>query len=251
ELGVLMFAQTSFMQRWLRTRAEEELRREHERQEQQVVAQLPANYIADFQSVKHLCQEIERRAAETENNTVSMMTVGLIDKLSSFRLEYARMLRAHYLLANRNYKEMRRRLIEEIKRAEQNAQSESSPQVRMTLEQNLKILHQRATKLQRLDDLVRLLEARLQVVRNSLQLIQDEVYSMTDVHGISDIVDGLLVNLQLSEEFRASYDDVLSEQSPMLAGLDNSAELAMTLEPEFTPESQRKQSQRQRQRKAQ
>ena len=175
---------------------------------------------------------------------------GLIEKLSSFRLEYIRMLRAHYLLANRNYKDMQRRLEVEIKRTEDMVNAEQSPQVRATLGQNLKILRQRFSKLKQLDELVRLLEARLQVVRNSLQLIQDEVYTLTDVRGISEMVDSLLINLELSDEFRSYYNDVLSDQSPILAGIETAAD-PMSLEPEFSPESPDQVNRPRRQRKAQ
>ena len=64
--------------------------------------------------------------------------------------------------------------------------------------------------------LVRLIEGRLQVVSDSLQLIQDEVFSMTDVRGISDVVNDLLVKLEMNEQFRVYYTDVLKEGSPAL-----------------------------------
>jgi hypothetical protein len=69
---------------------------------------------------------------------------------------------------------------------------------------------------------VRLLEARLQVVRNSLSLIQDEVYSFTNVAGISDLVDNLLTNLSISDEFRSTYEDVLITETDSLSSLEAS-----------------------------
>ena len=69
---------------------------------------------------------------------------------------------------------------------------------------------------------VRLIEARLRVVSDSLQLIQDEVYSMTDVRGVSDVVDELLVKLEMNDEFRSYYDEMIEEASPALAGVDSS-----------------------------
>jgi len=88
--------------------------------------------------------------------------------------------------------------------------------VRAVLEQNLKVLRQRGAKARQINELVRVIEARLQVVRNSLQLIQDEVYSMTDVRGINNIVDELLINLEINEEFRSYYNDMLDDSSNML-----------------------------------
>ena len=69
---------------------------------------------------------------------------------------------------------------------------------------------------------MRLLEARLQVVRNSLSLIQDEVYSFTNVTGISDLVDNLLTNLSISDEFRSTYEDVLITETDSLSTLEAS-----------------------------
>lgn len=235
QLGLVMLSQLGPIQAYLRKQAEAEQRRVQEALEEQIVIGLPEHYRNDFYRVKQLCEEIERRAAETETDKTSLVMVsGLTEKLSSFRFEYVRMLRAHFLLGNRNYKQLKARIDDEIKRFEDVINKEQSPQVRATLGQNLKILHQRSAKLNQLNDLVRLLEARLQVVRNSLQLIQDEVYSLTNVRGISEMVDGLITNMQLSDEFRTYYDDVLSDQSSALSGLDMSSD-NMVLEPELDP----------------
>ena len=141
------------------------------------------------------------------------MLANLIEKLSSFRYDYARMLRAHHLLSTRNYRNLQTSLTGEISRVEQAIQREESTQVRHALNQNLNILKQRLGRIKKLEELVRLLEARLQVIKNSLSLIQDEVYSFTDVTGISGLVDTLLTNLSLSDEFRSAYEEVLSAES--------------------------------------
>jgi hypothetical protein len=119
------------------------------------------------------------------------------------------MLRAHHLLSTRNYHNLQIMLSSDISRSEKGVQKEGSEQVRQALSQNLNILKKRLAKLEKLDELVRLLEARLQVIRNSLSLIQDEVYTFTNVAGISDLVDNLLTNLSISDEFRSTYEDVL------------------------------------------
>jgi len=117
--------------------------------------------------------------------------------------------------------------VAELKRLDKTAEDERSEQVRTTLNQNSQILQQRITKGRQLSELVRLIEARLRVVSDSLQLIQDEVYSMTDVRGVSDVVDELLVKFEMNDEFRSYYDDVLTEGSPALAALDSSVELGI------------------------
>jgi hypothetical protein len=225
ELSVLVLAQTTFVQRALRAGAERQRRREQDRIENQILGGLPETYKTDFRALQQLCGEIEKRAIELEPDQASRPLMdGVIEKLSSFRLEYIRMLRGHFLLGNRNYAEIEKRLEAELKRLERSSAEERSEQVRTTLDQNTQILRQRVTKARQLSELVRLIQARLRVVSDSLQLIQDEVYSMTDVRGVSGVVDELLVKLEMNDEFRSYYDDMLTEGNPALATLDSEIE---------------------------
>ncbi|HST23034.1 MAG TPA: hypothetical protein VLR90_18055, partial [Blastocatellia bacterium] len=198
-------------------RVERERRKDQVKAEDQILAGLTEIYKKDFQVIRQLCHDIEKRAGEVEEGKSSRpLTQGVVEKLSSFRFEYIRMLRAHVLLANSDYKQVKRWLDQESTRIEQAAKDEPSEQVRAVLEQNLKVLRQRAAKARQINELVRVIEARLQVVRNSLQLIQDEVYSMTDVRGINNIVDELLINLEINEEFRSYYNDMLDDSGNIL-----------------------------------
>ncbi|MFY9226442.1 MAG: hypothetical protein WAQ98_27440 [Blastocatellia bacterium] len=244
ELGLVMLSQLAITQKYLAKKAELLWQQEQERLELQIIAGLGENYKNDFYRMKQLCGEIERRAAEVQTDKTAMFAMdNLSGKLVAFRSEYVKMLRAHYLLSTRNFKSMKNKVDEELRRLEKTISNEESAQVRATLAQNLKILQQRSTKLIQLADLVRLLEARLQVIRNSLQLIQDEVYSLTNVRGISEMVDGLLTNLELSDEFRSYYDDVLSEKS--FSGLESNSDLV--LEPDFNSNNKSYDSPQQRQ----
>lgn len=244
ELGLVMLSQLSITQKYLSKKAELLWQQEQEKLELQIIAGLGENYKNDFFRMKQLCGEIERRATEVQTDKTAMFAMdNLSGKLVAFRSEYVKMLRAHYLLSTRNFKSMKNKVDEEIRRLEKTISNEESAQVRATLAQNLKILQQRSNKLIQLADLVRLLEARLQVIRNSLQLIQDEVYSLTNVRGISEMVDGLLTNLELSDEFRSYYDDVLSEKS--FSGLESNSDLV--LEPDFNSNNKGYDSPQQRQ----
>jgi len=213
EIGALFVAQNPRVQRIIRARKNKDRRIEVEEAETSIVKSLPGNYQTDYQSLRRLCDEIERRSNELGDAGASGLLSGVVEKLSAFRYDYARMLRAHHLLSTRNYRNIEAGLIGELSRVEKEAARESSPQVRRALEQNLNVLKQRLARVRKLDELVRLLEARLQVIRNSLGLIQDEVYTFTDVAGISGLVDNLLTNLRLSEEFRSAYEDVLSAEA--------------------------------------
>ncbi len=213
EIGALFVAQHPRVQRIMRARKNKDRRIEAEEAETSIVKSLPGNYQNDYYSLRRLCDEIERRSNELGDASASGLLSGVIEKLSAFRSDYARMLRAHHLLSTRNYRDIESGLNGEISRVEKDAARESSSQVRHALEQNLNVLKQRLARVRKLGELVRLLEARLQVTRNSLGLVQDEVYTFTNVAGISGLVDNLLTNLRMSEEFRSAYEDVLSAEA--------------------------------------
>jgi len=213
EIGALFIAQNSRVQRIIRARKNRNQQIKAEEAETVIINSLPNNYQADYYSLRRLSDEIEKHSTELGDAGASTLLSGVIEKLSAFRYDYARMLRAHYLLSSRNYQNIEAGLGQDISRFEKAAERESSPQVRHALMQNLNVLKQRLARIRKLDELVRLLEARLQVIRNSLGLINDEVYTFTDIAGISDVVDNLLTNLRLSEEFRTAYEDVLSSEA--------------------------------------
>ena len=249
EIGALFIAQMPRIQRLIRSQLNKDKQIEVEDNENTMIKALPTHYQNDFASVKRLCEEIERRTSEIGQDLGgkgnNMMLTGIVEKLSAFRFDYARMLRAHHLLSNRNYRNITTGLESEIKRAETAVEREKSQQVKNALAQNLYILKQRLSRVSKLDELVRLLEVRLQVVRNSLSLIQDEVYTFTDVAGISGLVDNLLTNLSISDEFRTAYEEVLNTEDSAygLAALEGAAANALpetTSEPEeFKPPRER------------
>lgn len=224
ELATLFIANNARVQRIIRARKNKDQKMEVEDSEKNIVTALPMNYQQDFHQVRALCEEIEKRSNELVDPGGNMMLSGIVEKLSSFRLEYAKMLRAHHLLSSRNYRNLQTMLSNEIGKAEKAFEREQSPQVRQALSQNLNILQKRLARIQKLDELVRLLEARLAVVRNSLSLIQDEVYTFTNVAGISDLVDNLLDNLSISDEFRSAYEDVLVTRADNISVLESSPE---------------------------
>ena len=212
ELGALFIAQHPRVQRVIRARKNKDKQFEIEEADTRIVQSLPPNYQADYHSLDRLCEEIEKRASDLGESGTKALLAGLVEKLSIFRHNYARMLRAHHLLSARNYRTIEAGLDQEIRRVEKTLEREQSVQVQRALEQNLKVLQQRQERIRKLDELVRLLEARLQVTRNSLGLIQDEVYTFTDIAGISSQVNNLLSNLNLTDEFRTAYEDVLNTE---------------------------------------
>ena len=222
QIGAAILAQMPIVQRYIKMKKVWQRKASDQESEKLIVVALPPHYQADFHSVRALCEEIERRSAELGAAGAGRTLADVVAKLSSFRYEYARMLRARHLLSTRNYRQLQTALAQQIAQAEDALEREEAKQVRYALTQNLSILRQRQERIKRLDELVRLLDARLQVVKNSLGLIQDEVYTFTDVAGIQGLVDNLLINLSISDEFRTEYEDVLNVEAggPSLAELE-------------------------------
>jgi hypothetical protein len=225
QLGAALIAQMPIVQRYIKMKKVWQKKESDEEAEKRIVLALPSNHQADFHTVRALCEEIERRSSELGTEGAGRMLADVVAKLSSFRFEYARMLRARHLLSTRNYRQLQNALAQQIEQAEGALEREEARQVRYALTQNLNILTQRLARIKRLDELVRLLDARLQVIKNSLGLIQDEVYTFTDVAGIQGLVDNLLINLSISDEFRAEYEDVLNVEAegPALSALEGVA----------------------------
>ena len=118
EVGALFIAQDSRVQRIIRARKNKDQKLETEDSEKTIVVALPQAYQNDFFSVRNLCDEIEKRSAELDDKGSNALLSGVTEKLSAFRFEYARMLRAHHLLSIAQLPQPPNMLNNEIIRAE-------------------------------------------------------------------------------------------------------------------------------------
>jgi hypothetical protein len=212
EIAALLLAQVPAVQHYLRLRAQIDDKENIKLKEHEIVESLPQNYQSDFESVQKLCDEIEQRW-KMQGNSGNFLMSDLVGKLGTFRFEYARMLQAHHLSANRNVANLTQRLQSELQTNEVALQNEKSPKIREVLSQNVRIIKQRLQRTLQLGDLLRLLAARLSVVKNSLNLLHDEVYTVADPENVSSQVDNLLLTLNIDEELKATYEDVLGDSS--------------------------------------
>jgi hypothetical protein len=210
EVLAILLAQMPVVQHYIRLRAQINDKENAKLKEQEIVANLPMQYNSDFQSVKQLCDEIEERW-KMQGSQGNYLLSDLINKLGTFRFEYARMLQAHSLSSSRNVADLTRQLQSELDQNEIALEREKSSKVREVLSQNVRIIKQRLQRTMQLSDLIRLLAARLSVVKNSLNLLHDEVYTIADPESVSSQVDNLLLTLNIDEELKATYEDVLGE----------------------------------------
>lgn len=210
EVVALMIAQIPAVQQYYRLREQIEGQENLKEKSQEIAKQLPPQYSQDFLGVAQICDDIEHKfqGSDASNN---FLLKELITKLGSFRYEYARMLNAHFLTSTKDINRLTNRLQGELQNNINLLQNEKNSKVQEALKQNARILKQRLTRALQMSDLQRLLEARLAVVKNSLNLLHDEVTTTGSPEDMSSAVNNLLLTLNIDEELKATYEGVLND----------------------------------------
>lgn len=210
EIFAIILAQIPALQQYYRLKEQIEGQENLKEKSAEIAKQLPPQYSQDFLGVEQICNEIEQKfqGSDVSNN---FLLKDLITKLGSFRFEYARMLNAHFLTSTKDVNRLTTRLQGELQNNVNLLQAEKNAKVQEALKQNARILKQRLTRALQMSDLQRLLEARLAVVKNSLNLLHDEVTTTGNPEDMSSAVNNLLLTLNIDEELKATYEDVLND----------------------------------------
>jgi hypothetical protein len=210
EVFAIILAQIEPLQRYYRLKQQIEGQENLAENSVEIANKLPIQYKQDFDSVDQICIDIEQKFQGSDASD-NFLLKDLITKLGSFRFEYARMLNAHYLTSTKDVNRLTNRLQSELQNNVNLLQSEKNSKVKEALKQNARILKQRLTRALQMSDLQRLLEARLAVVKNSLNLLHDEVTTTGNPEDMSSAVNNLLMTLDIDEELKATYEDVLND----------------------------------------
>lgn len=209
EFGLFLLSQTPLLQRYLNIVKSQEDTESLRESEKTIINSLPRAEQTKFASIQYLCDQIEKHSTDIGSSEIGNNQVSdILQKLSKFRYEYARILRVKYLLDTRDTNG-NQDLDDQISEAQYAFNHESNSSVKKALSQNLDVLKRRKASQSELNDFGRLLEARLSLVRNSVGLIQDKIYKETNVEGISDLVDDLNSNLDVNEELK-DYEELLN-----------------------------------------
>jgi hypothetical protein len=210
EIFAIVLAQLPAVQQYYRLKEQIEGQENLIEKSRALTQNLPPQYSQDFLGVEQTCNEIEQKFQGSEASD-NFLLKDLITKLGSFRFEYARMLNAHYLTSSKDVNQLTKRLQNELQGNINLLQAEKNAKVQEALKQNARILKQRLTRALQMSDLQRLLEARLAVVKNSLNLLHDEVTTTGSAEDMSSAVNNLLLTLNIDEELKATYEDVLND----------------------------------------
>jgi hypothetical protein len=210
EIFALIIAQLPQVQHYYRLKQQIDGQENLAEKSREIAQKLPPQYSQDFLSVEQICNDIESKFQGSDASD-NFLLRDLITKLGSFRFEYARMLNAHFLTSTKDVNRLTSRLQSELQNNVNILQNEKNAKVQEALKQNARILKQRLTRALQMSDLQRLLEARLAVVKNSLNLLHDEVTTTGNPEDMSSAVNNLLLTLNIDEELKATYEDVLND----------------------------------------
>ncbi len=210
EIFALIIAQLPQVQHYYRLKQQIDGQENLAEKSREIAQKLPPQYSQDFLSVEQICNDIENKFQGSDASE-NFLLRDLITKLGSFRFEYARMLNAHFLTSTKDVNRLTSRLQSELQNNVNILQNEKNAKVQEALKQNARILKQRLTRALQMSDLQRLLEARLAVVKNSLNLLHDEVTTTGNPEDMSSAVNNLLLTLNIDEELKATYEDVLND----------------------------------------
>jgi hypothetical protein len=210
EIFALIIAQLPQVQHYYRLKQQIDGQENLAEKSRELAQKLPPQYNQDFLSVEQICNDIESKFQGSDASD-NFLLRDLITKLGSFRFEYARMLNGHFLTSTKDVNRLTNRLQSELQNNVNLLQSEKNAKVQEALKQNARILKQRLTRALQMSDLQRLLEARLAVVKNSLNLLHDEVTTTGNPEDMSSAVNNLLLTLDIDEELKATYEDVLND----------------------------------------
>ncbi len=211
EIFAVILAQIPAVQQYYRLKQQIEGQENLAEKSRELAQKLPPQYSSDFNSVEQICNDIEHKFQNSDANN-NFLLKDLITKLGSFRFEYARMLNAHFLTSTKDVNRLTNRLQGELQNNVNLLQAEKNVKVQDALKQNARILKQRLTRALQMSDLQRLLEARLAVVKNSLNLLHDEVTTASNPEDMSSAVNNLLLTLNIDEELKSTYEDVLNDE---------------------------------------
>ncbi len=210
EIFAIIIAQLPAVQQYYRLKQQIEGQENLVEKSREIAQKLPPQYSQDYLGVEEICYDIEQKFQGSEASD-NFLLKELITKLGSFRHEYARMLNAHFLTSTKDVNRLTNRLQSELQNNLNLLQAEKNAKVQEALKQNARILKQRLTRALQMSDLQRLLEARLAVVKNSLNLLHDEVTTTGSPADMSSAVNNLLLTLDIDEELKATYENVLSD----------------------------------------
>lgn len=150
----------------------------------------------ELQGIRDLCGRIEAELSRSVRRT----STSLLEKMIEVRYKFAKLIELHYVLSqtsedNTTTAGLKNAIAENKTLLER----ETNSKVRSTISVTIDIQKKRLERLQALSGRVRDTEARLNLLKNSLELLFDDMRSSGDSDDTESMVDGLVASLDLGE----------------------------------------------------
>lgn len=150
----------------------------------------------ELQSVRDLCDRIENRLEQSHRQT----SASLLEKMVEVRYKFAKLIELHYLLSQTSNETANvAGLKNAIAESESQYAREPDYRVQATIKTTIDIQKKRLERIKALGGRLRDTDARLNLLKNSLELVFDDVRTSGDSDDTESMVDGLVASLDLGD----------------------------------------------------
>jgi hypothetical protein len=160
---------------------------------------------------KEISDQIKQNAQMVDSPRSALLGVSL-GKLDSLETTYLQMLMAHQNYMKYLSQVDRDRIVRNINSIEREIKDRND-KVSGLKSKNRDILLQRLDRIDKARQNVEIVEAELDVMLNTVQLLRDQTISITDPQGISQQIDTVLANMKDTEDLVREIDMFIHEDS--------------------------------------
>ncbi|MBN1355235.1 hypothetical protein JXA40_03085 [bacterium] len=155
--------------------------------------------------------QIKQNAGMADGPRSALLGVSL-GKLDSMVNTYLQMLLAHHNYMKYLGQVDRDRIVRQIETIEKEIQGRNDRVSGLKMK-NREILMQRLDRIDKARQNIEIVEAELEVMVNTLQLLRDQTISITDPQGISQQIDTVLANMKDTEDLVREMDIFINEEN--------------------------------------
>ncbi len=169
---------------------------------------LDDDHLSQFRKFEEICRQIRQNADIIDEPRSSLLGVAL-SKLEQFGASFLRMLASHQNYVKYLSQIDRERIVQEITRIDRDIEGRSGRVAELKLK-NREILSQRLERIEKARENREVVEAELDVMINTINLLRDQTISITDPQGISLQIDTVLENMRDTDELVREIDSFMT-----------------------------------------
>lgn len=219
EIGALsLIASNKRFQRVIRARRNIPLAMPDFSELDQLRKTLDEDHLASFRKFEEICRQIQQNA-DIVDEPRSTLLGGAIGKLEQFGTTFLRMLASHQNYVRYLSQVDRDRIVQEMTRIERDIDGKTGRVIELK-QKNREILAQRLDRIEKARENREIVEAELEVMINTLNLLRDQTISITDPQGISIQIDTVLETMRDTDELVREIDNFMSGSLDKIEAID-------------------------------